>query len=296
MCDTLGRSENANLKIAALESGTVVITSDSWQTTRLAGEARTLATAASRPPQLTVIVPVFNERSTIEEIVCRVQSVAIEKEILVVDDCSSDGGQEILAQISQQVRNGHSSLARDDGRGLLRIDNVRVLFQPKNCGKGAAVRRAIGEAKGEFIVVQDADLELDPQDYLSLIAPLMEGKADLVNGSRFLYQVKQQGDATWRSLGNKIFTAVSNLTTGLRLTDTCCCYKMATREVFRNIDLTEDGFSHEIEIITKAARAGYRVAEVPVSYSPRARSDGKKINWGDCMHAFWCIFRYRLFR
>ncbi len=211
--------------------------------------------------RLSVVIPVYNERPTIAECLSRVRAVALDKEIIVVDDASTDGTVEYLA-----------SLPPDPG--------LKILRQPENRGKGAAVCRGFAEATGDVIVIQDADLEYDPQDYLKLLEPIREGRADVVYGSRFLGWPRRV--LRFRhQLANRFLTLLSNLTTDLNLTDMETCYKMMTREVAQSLRLRSERFGIEPEITAKIARLGYRVYEVPVSYHGRDYWEGKKIGWRD---------------
>ena len=234
----------------------------------------------SPAPKLSVVIPVFNERYTIEEIVRRVRAVPIEKEILVVDDGSRDGTREILARLA-------SSGA---GSGAVETD-LRVIFQDKNQGKGAALRRGFKEARSEIVIVQDADLEYDPMDFYQLLAPIERGVADVVYGSRFLggpHRVL----FFWHYVGNKFLTTLSDMATNLNLTDVWTCYKAFRREVLEQLDLREDRFGFEQEITSKVAGGGWRVYEVPISYFGRTYAEGKKITRRDGLRGLWCIFRY----
>ncbi len=222
--------------------------------------------------RLSVVIPVYNERPTIEECLKRVQAVAIDKEVLIIDDASTDGTREALAALPPDP-------------------NVRIFFQPENRGKGAAVRRGFTEAAGDVVVVQDADLEYDPQDYHKLLEPILSGRADVVYGSRFLGWPRRV--LRFRhQLANRFLTLLSNLVTDLNLTDMETCYKMMTREVANSLRLRSDRFGIEPEITAKIARLGYRVYEVPVSYHGRDYWEGKKISWKDGVAAVWTIFRY----
>ncbi len=225
--------------------------------------------ADAGPPQLSVVIPVYNERATIGELLRRVQAVAIDKEIIVIDDGSTDGTREFL----QALR-----------RGI-----VRVLFQEQNRGKGAALRRGFREARGAIILVQDADLEYDPRDYPWLLAPILDGTADVVYGSRFL-QARRL--STRQYLGNKALTVLSNLFTHLGVSDVYVGYKVFKRTVLERIELQEDRFGFEIEVTAKVARGGWRLQEVPISYRPRGYAQGKKITWRDALAGAGCSIRY----
>ncbi|MBI2963763.1 MAG: glycosyltransferase [Deltaproteobacteria bacterium] len=221
--------------------------------------------------RLSVIIPVHDERPTIEQILERVRAVPIDKEILVIDDGSRDGTREYLQARPPQP-------------------DLRVFFQPENRGKGAAVRRGLDEARGEVVVIQDADLEYDPQDYRKLIEPIDQGLADVVYGSRFLGWPRRV--LRFRhQLANRFLTTLSNLATDLNLSDMETCYKMMTRDVAKTLRLRSDRFGIEPEITAQIARLGYRVYEVPISYHGRDYWEGKKIRWTDGIAAVWTILR-----
>jgi glycosyltransferase involved in cell wall biosynthesis len=228
----------------------------------------------SAAPLLSVVIPVYNERATFLNLLEAVRAVPIHKEILVVDDASSDGTRDLL---------------REEVEG--RIPGVRVFYQPQNMGKGAALRRGFQEATGDLVIVQDADLEYDPREYPRLLEPILAGKADVVYGSRF-----QGGPHRvlyyWHSVGNGFLTNLSNMFTDLNLTDMETCYKVFRREVIQAIPLNQDRFGFEPEVTAKVARRGWRVYEVPISYAGRSYAEGKKIGWKDGVQAIWCILRY----
>ena len=256
-----------------------------------AGEQSTPHGGAIRPPKLTVVMPVFNERATIEEIIFRVQDVDIDKEIVIIDDGSTDGSREFLAQLANLIE-ADAPIMKFPQRAL-RIDNVRVFFQERNSGKGAADRRGFEEARGDLVIVQDADLELDPKDYHRLIDPIERDVADVVYGSRFLGKTRQ-GSVSLYYLGNQFLTGLSNVITRLRVTDVWVGYKVFRRDVLHRIRLREDRFGFEPEVTAKIAKLGCRVVEVPVSYTARSREDGKKIGWKDAVRGVWCTLRYTL--
>ena len=244
-------------------------------------------------PRVSIVIPVYNERATIEEILLRVQAVDLRKEIIIVDDGSTDGTRGFLEEVAK-----HSAQGRGDfmlpraGRGLP-TGNMRVYFQARNSGKGAALRRGFAEARGQVVVIQDADLEYDPQDLLVLIEPIDRGLADVVYGSRFLggpHRVL----LFWHSVGNRFLSALSGAVTNLNLSDVWTCYKAFKREVLEGIEIKEDRFGFEQEITIKVARNGWRVYEVPISYHGRTYEEGKKITWKDGFRAMWCILRYSL--
>jgi glycosyltransferase involved in cell wall biosynthesis len=225
--------------------------------------------------KLSVVMPVYNESKTIREIVRRVLDVPIEKEILIVDDGSTDGTREILREL--------------DG-----TDGVRVFLQPVNQGKGAAVSVGFRFAEGDVVVVQDADLEYDPGEYPKLLAPIVDGHADVVYGSRFLGGGARRVLYFWHTVGNRFLTLASNMFTNLNLTDMETCYKMFRREVVQSMRIESSRFGIEPEITAKVARRGYRIFEVPISYYGRTYEEGKKIGWRDAVSAIWTIVKHSM--
>ena len=213
--------------------------------------------------KVSVIMPVYNERTFLRAVVERVLAVPQELELICVDDGSSDGSREILAQLQSQ----HS--------------NLRVFLQPKNMGKGAALRRGIQEATGDFVLIQDADLEYDPAEYPNLLDPLIQGKADVVYGSRFLGSGPHRVLYFWHSVGNRLLTLLSNCLTNINLTDMETCYKVFRREVVQSIPIEENRFGFEPEITVKVAKRRLRIYEVGISYWGRTYEEGKKIGWKD---------------
>jgi glycosyltransferase involved in cell wall biosynthesis len=226
------------------------------------------------PPKLSVVIPVYNERGTVLELLRRVQGVAVEKEILLVDDGSTDGTRTLL-------------------EGLPRGQGLRVFFQERNRGKGAALRRGFAEARGDFVLVQDADLEYDPRDYPRLLEPLERGQADVVYGSRFLEPAP--GRRRWHAAGNWLLTALSNFLTGLGLTDVWTCFKVFRRELLQSLPLQEDRFGFEPEVTARLARRRVRIVEVPISYHGRTYAEGKKIGLRDLANGLWATVRHSLF-
>jgi len=231
--------------------------------------------------KLTIVVPVYNEVRTLEELVRRVLAVEVnmEKELILVDDASTDGTRELYDRIVAQ----HSG------------QNIEVLVHPHNRGKGAALRTGFAKATGEIILVQDADLEYDPRDYPRLLAPILEDKADVVFGSRFVSGEARRVLFFWHMLGNKFLTLLSNMLTNLNLTDMEVCYKVFRAEVLRQFELVSDRFEFEPEFTAKIARARCRVYEVGIHYAGRDYSEGKKITWVDGVKAMVAIVRYRFF-
>lgn len=223
---------------------------------------------------ISVIIPVYNEVNTIKEIVERVQSVDLAKEIIIVDDASTDGTREVLNALKE-------------GEG------ITVLFHESNQGKGAALRTACKQVKGDIVIIQDADLEYDPQEYSKLIRPIIEGKADAVYGSRFLggpHRVL----FFWHYVGNKLLTLFSNMFTNLNLTDMETCYKVFKTSLLKELSIESNRFGVEPEITTKLAKLKCRIYEVDISYSGRDYGEGKKINWKDGIAAFYWIVKYNL--
>jgi glycosyltransferase involved in cell wall biosynthesis len=225
--------------------------------------------------KLSVVVPVFNEKNTIKQVHDRIRSVDVEKEIILVDDCSTDGTKEII-----------EGLASDD---------TRVFSHEKNMGKGAALRTGFQKATGDILIIQDADLEYDPREYPKLIGPVLEGKADVVYGSRFAGGEAHRVLFFWHMVGNKFLTLLSNMFTNLNLTDMETCYKVFTRDVYTRIVIQENRFGFEPEITAKVAKLRARVYEVGISYAGRTYEEGKKIGWKDGLSAVRCIIKYNLF-
>ncbi|HOO22018.1 MAG TPA: glycosyltransferase family 2 protein [Kiritimatiellia bacterium] len=226
--------------------------------------------------KLSIVIPVYNEAATIRRIVDLVRSVdvGLDKELLLVDDCSRDGTREVLQEMATA------------------LPEVEVLYHEVNRGKVAALRTGFAAATGDIVLIQDADLEYDPREYIRLLAPILEGHADVVYGSRFLGGGAHRVVFYWHYLGNKLLTTLSNMTTDLNLTDMEVCYKVFKREVIQGIPLREDRFGFEVEITAKVARRKLRIYEVPISYYGRDYSEGKKIGWRDGFSALRCIVRY----
>lgn len=225
---------------------------------------------------VSVVMPVYNERETLRTVVDRVTSMQLAIQLICVDDGSTDGSREILAELQA----AHPQM--------------RVFLQPRNMGKGAALRRGIQEATGDFVIIQDADLEYDPQDYPLLLEPLIQGKADVVYGSRFLGGGPHRVLYFWHSVGNWILTLLSNCLTNINLTDMETCYKAFRREVIQSIPIEEERFGFEPEITVKVAKRRLRIYETGISYWGRTYEEGKKIGWKDGVRALWCLLKYSI--
>jgi glycosyltransferase involved in cell wall biosynthesis len=241
----------------------------------LAAKPRELTPLDISTASLSVLIPVYNERNTIETILDRVHATPIRKEIICVDDCSTDGTRERLVEL-------HAAGYID-----------QLILQPQNGGKGRAIRTALAASTGDIVIVQDADLEYDPQDWPVLLEPIIAGKADACFGSRFLggpHRVLYY----WHSVGNTLLTRFSNMLTNLNLTDMETCYKAVRGDVARKLHLTSDRFGFEPEITAQLSKRDARIYEVPISYAGRTYAEGKKINWRDGVAAFWHILKFNI--
>jgi glycosyltransferase involved in cell wall biosynthesis len=237
---------------------------------------------------VSLVIPVYNEISTLAELLRRCIAVDFPKELVIVDDCSRDGSREFLEELSQK---GLATL----GGAPENRNALRVLFQEKNQGKGAALRRGFSEATGDIVIVQDADLEYDPRDIPRVVQPILDGDADVVYGSRFT-GTPRRVLYFWHTVVNNALTTLSNMTSGLNLTDMETCYKAFRAEVLRSITVEEDRFGFEPEVTAKIARGNWRVYEVPISYHGRTYEEGKKIGWKDGVRALYVIAKYALKR
>ena len=231
---------------------------------------------------VSVVIPVFNEMRTLEQVIKRVQAAPVEKEIILVDDYSTDGSRERVQSLGEQP-------------------NVRAVLHDYNQGKGAALRSGFAAATGDVVLIQDADLEYDPNDYPKLLGPIVANDADVVYGSRFVGGETHRVLYFWHSMGNRFLTLLSNMMTNLNLTDMEVCYKVFRREIIQSIDLKENRFGFEPEVTARLARfrkpdgSRLKIFEVGISYAGRTYEEGKKIGWRDGVRAIWCIIRYNLF-
>jgi len=261
---------------------------------QLTSDRFSCAKAPAASNRVSVVIPVYNEIAFIEEILLRVQAVELDKEILVIDDSSTDGTRELLQRLAELQSLGSCEAPVQQERTVLRLEKILFLFQDRNRGKGAALRRGFEAARGNVILVQDADLEYNPQDYHRLLEPIFDGRADVVYGSRFLGG-PQRVHYFWHYAGNKLLTLLSDMLTNLKLTDMETCYKVFRREVLQGIELKSDRFGFEPEFTAKVAKQPWRVYEVPISYAGRTYAEGKKITWRDGLVALWYILRFGFF-
>ena len=228
--------------------------------------------------KLSIIIPCYNEKEHLSKLITLVKASPVnDKEIILVDDCSSDGTTELI-------------------RAQLELEVDKVVFHPKNMGKGAAIRSGLKHVKGDMVIIQDADLEYDPQEYPKLIAPIVEEKADVVYGSRFMGEGPHRVHLFWHYVGNRMLTILSNMFTNLNLTDMETCYKVFKTDIIKGINIEQDRFGIEPEITAKVAKTKCRIYEVGISYYGRSYSEGKKIGWKDGLTAIYVILRYGIFR
>lgn len=225
--------------------------------------------------KLSIVIPVYNEKATLAEIVRRVQATPYEKELIIVDDASTDGSRDILQQLAVEA------------------DNIRAFYHDRNQGKGAALRTGFSKVSGDIVIIQDADLEYNPIDYPDLLAPIEKGLADVVFGSRLIGAAPHRVLFFWHYVGNKVVTTISNMMTNLNLTDMETCYKVFKAEIINDIKIRSERFGVEPELTAKIARKRCRVYEVPISYDGRDYSEGKKITWRDGIAALYYIIRFR---
>ena len=228
-------------------------------------------------PLLSVVMPCYNERDTIEEIIRRVLAVPVRTELIVVDDGSKDGTREILTELQREL-------------------NFKLVFQPQNAGKGSALRRGFEEVSGDLVVIQDADLEYSPEEFPELIDLICQGRADVVYGSRFLTNPRPTGMKTANFVANRVLTYTANLLYGLSITDEATCFKVFETELLRSLELTCTGFEFCPEVTAKLGRRGVPIVEVPIAYTARALEDGKKVRWTDGVEAMWVLVRHRVGR
>jgi glycosyltransferase involved in cell wall biosynthesis len=224
--------------------------------------------------KLSIVIPAYNERATISEAIDSVLNSPYKKEIIIIDDGSTDGTRELLQDFQ------HPEIIK--------------VFHEKNAGKGKAIQTGFSRATGDIVLIQDADLEYDPVDYPNLLGPILNGKADVVYGSRFAGHGAHRVLYFWHYIGNKFLTLLSNIFTNLNLTDMESCYKVFTREALADIELKENRFGFEPEITAKVAKKRLRIYEVPISYYGRTYEEGKKINWKDGLWALWCVIKYNI--
>lgn len=233
--------------------------------------------------KLSVLIPVYNEERTLEEVIRRVRAIQLPKEIILVDDGSKDRSREILARLQEE-----------NDRAPDPLNELRVFLQPSNQGKGAALKAGVEHVSGDIVIIQDADLEYDPQDYPALLEPIERGLADVVYGTRFAGGGAHRVLFFWHSMGNRMLTLFSNMLTNLNLSDMEVGYKVFRAEVLKTIKLESKRFGFEPEVTMKLAKKGYRFYEVPISYHGRTYEEGKKITWKDGVSAIYAILRFRL--
>jgi glycosyltransferase involved in cell wall biosynthesis len=240
--------------------------------------------------KLSLVIPVYNELATLREIVSRIAAVDLDKELVFVDDFSTDGSRELLTELRDHGLERWLS-PHDKRRPLLRTNEVQVLLQPKNMGKGAALRTGFAAATGDIVAIQDADLEYDPQDLPRVIQPIVDGIADVTFGSRFI-GTPRRALFFWHQMLNNALTLFSNMLNDLNITDMETCYKAFRHDIIKAITIEENRFGIEPELTAKVAKMNLRIYEVPVSYHGRTYDEGKKIGWKDGVRALYCIVKY----
>lgn len=245
--------------------------------------------------KLTIIIPVYNEKTTILQLLDKVERAVLpenmQKEIIIIDDYSVDGTREILRRLPT---GSSQSSARDcDGAGKKMENQYNIIYHDKNCGKGAAIKTGLKEASGDIIIIQDADLEYDPNEYNKLLQPILNNETQVVYGSRFLGKHNPRYKLFY--LGNKFLSLLFSILYGQKVSDMETCYKVFSSDVFKNIKIKSNRFNFEPEITAKIIKAGYKIKEIPISYQSRSFKEGKKIGWRDGVSAIYCLFKYRFF-
>src|SRR5260370_8006553 len=248
--------------------------------------------AGIKDSRVSSVITVYNEKSTIDEILRRVIDTDVPKEVILVDDCSTDGTRQILETMAARQAGGEGYAPAQDGSDQIELRDLRFFFQAPNQGKGAALRLGFAQATGNIVLVQDADLEYEPRDYGGLLGPIIDGRADVVYGSRFL-SGPPRVDYFWHYVANRALTLLSDIFTNLKLTDMETCYKVFRKEVLAGVQVKSNRFGFEPEITAKIAKHKWRIYEVPISYAGRTYEEGKKITWKDGLQALWCIIRYK---
>jgi len=289
----LGKGEKTDRNQGQMEAGTCLysVKVAPLQSSGIMARQR-YSPSALRDPKVSIVIPVYNEKSTIDEILRRVLDTETRKEVIVVDDCSTDGTRQILENMAARQANGEAFAPAQDGSDPIVLRDLKFCFQTPNQGKGAALRRGFEQVTGDIVLVQDADLEYDPRDYEVLLEPIIDGRADVVYGSRFLGG-PQRVHYFWHYVANRMLTLLSDIFTNLKLSDMETCYKVFRREVLTGVQIKSNRFGFEPEITAKIAKHKWRIYEVPITYAGRTYEEGKKITWKDGLQALWCIIRYK---